>query len=85
MYFRPQPEEPLPSGWEFWPYRRWWADALLSVYQGEDPALRLANAQRRAETFYDCYAPLAELNYPDLPPFAQVLECAQQADPDFRW
>jgi ABC-type glycerol-3-phosphate transport system substrate-binding protein len=85
MYFRPQPEEPLPSGWEFWPYRRWWADALLSVYQGEDPALILANAQRRAETFYDCYAPLAELNYPDLPPFAQVLECAQQADPDFRW
>jgi ABC-type glycerol-3-phosphate transport system substrate-binding protein len=84
MYSRPQGREP-DMGWETWAYRLWWGDALLSVFQGEDPALVLAEAQRRAERFYDCYAPLAELASPDFPTYTQVRECAQLADPDFRW
>jgi multiple sugar transport system substrate-binding protein len=79
MYFRPQERLPdIGMAWEIWAYRTWWADALLSVYQGEDPPLALSEAQRRAEVFYDCYAPLDE------PTFAQVQDCARQADPDFR-
>jgi ABC-type glycerol-3-phosphate transport system substrate-binding protein len=79
MYFRPH-ERLLGIGmlWEIWAYRTWWADALLSVFEGEDPSLVLAEAQRRAEAFYDCYAPLDE------PTFAQVQECARQADPNFQ-
>jgi hypothetical protein len=84
MYSRPQGREP-DMGWETWTYRLWWGDAVLSVFQGEDPALVLAEAQRRAERFYDCYAPLAELASPNFPTYTQVRECAQQADPDFRW
>ncbi|MFO7536819.1 MAG: extracellular solute-binding protein, partial [Chloroflexota bacterium] len=84
MYSRPQDWEP-DIGWEPWAYRLWWGDALLSVFQGEDPTLVLAEAQRRAERFYDCYAPLAGLASPDFPTYTQVRECAQQADPDFRW
>jgi ABC-type glycerol-3-phosphate transport system substrate-binding protein len=82
-YTRP-PEWELNMGWETVVYRTWWADALLSVYQGEDAARALARAQRRAETFYDCYAPLARHSFPDLLPFTQVQECARQADPDYR-
>ena len=79
MYFRPRERLPdIGAAWEIWAYRTWWADALLSVYQGEDPSLALNEAQRRAEVFYDCYAPLDE------PTFAQVQDCARQADPDFR-
>jgi ABC-type glycerol-3-phosphate transport system substrate-binding protein len=79
MYFRPRERLPdIGMAWEIWAYRTWWADALLSVYQGDDPPLALSEAQRRAEVFYDCYAPLDE------PTFAQVQECARQADPDFR-
>ncbi len=84
MYSRPQDWEP-DMGWETWAYRLWWGDALLSVFQGEDPTLVLAEAQRRAERFYDCYAPLARLASPDFPTYTQVRECAQQADSDFRW
>jgi ABC-type glycerol-3-phosphate transport system substrate-binding protein len=82
-YSRP-PGWELDMGWETFVYRTWWADALLSVYEGGDPARALAEAQRRAEVFYDCYAPQARQLYPDLPTFSQVRECAQQADPDYQ-
>ncbi len=82
-YARP-PEWELNMGWETVVYRSWWADALLSVYQGDDAARALARAQQRAETFYDCYAPLSRHAFPDLLPFTQVEECARQADPDYR-
>jgi len=82
--YAPSPAWELNMGWETVVYRTWWADALLSVYQGEDPARALARAQGRAEMFYDCYAPLAREIFPDLPPFSQVQECARQADPDYR-
>jgi ABC-type glycerol-3-phosphate transport system substrate-binding protein len=83
MYSRPQDWEP-DMGCETFFYRTWWADALHSVYRGEDPGLMLALAQQRAEAFYDCYAPLAIEALPDFPTYSQARECAQQADPDYR-
>jgi ABC-type glycerol-3-phosphate transport system substrate-binding protein len=83
MYSRPQDWEP-DIGWETLFYRTWWADALHSVYRGEDPGLMLALAQQRAEAFYDCYAPLAIEVLPDFPTYNQARQCAQQADPDYR-
>ncbi len=83
MYSRPSNWQP-DMGWETWAYRTWWADALLSVYEGGDPTLALTEAQRRAESFYDCYAPLAQQTFPEFPTFTQVRECAQQADSNFR-
>jgi len=64
--------------YEVWAYRTWWADALVSVYEGEDAAAVLRETQRIAELFYDCYTLLQE------PGFSQVQACARQADPDFQ-
>jgi ABC-type glycerol-3-phosphate transport system substrate-binding protein len=83
MVFRPRARDSLPddfgSGWEFWTYQTWWADALLSVFEGEEPSLALAESQRRAEAFYVCYAALEEPIA-----FSQAQECARQADPNFQ-
>jgi ABC-type glycerol-3-phosphate transport system substrate-binding protein len=75
------PRERLPDiglAGEVWAYRTWWADALVSVFAGADAAMALAEAQHKAERFYDCYAPIEE------PDFGDVYECARQADPDFK-
>jgi ABC-type glycerol-3-phosphate transport system substrate-binding protein len=79
MFFWPRDELPdIDRVYEVWAYRTWWADALVSVYEGEDAAAVLRETQRKAELFYDCYTLLTE------PDFPQVQACAQQADPDFQ-
>jgi ABC-type glycerol-3-phosphate transport system substrate-binding protein len=83
MIFRPRARDSLPddfgSGWEFWTYQTWWADALLSVFEGEEPSLALAESQQRAEAFYICYAALEEPIA-----FSQAQACARQSDPNFQ-
>jgi len=64
-----------------YPLWLWWNDALAAAFGSENPAVTLAEAQRKAEAYLDCITSIPESTGCSE---EQSTACAREVDPEFK-